>query len=113
MKEATAHVLLAYIGDVRRNLDVMEARIKAEVKGYPDTVPSGETAPPKKTKSEEAPLKVGDRVKITIRDKYQGRTGVLTAKRGRMFWWILLDETPTKAAKAIYKMQTSFVIVAT
>lgn len=113
MKEATAQLLLAYIGDVRRGLDLMEATIGADLKNRPEAVPSGETAPPKKTKKEEAPLKEGDRVKITIRDKYHGRTGVVTARRGRMFWWILLDETPTKAAKAIYKMQKNFVRVAT
>jgi ribosomal protein L21E len=51
------------------------------------------------TKRESVPVQTrsgdefcsGHRVRITVRDKYHGRTGVLVDRRGTEFWNIRLD----------------------
>lgn len=51
----------------------------------------------------------GDRVRITVSDKFFGRTGTLVGKRGEMYWDICLDQLPKETmTKMIYKMPSSF-----
>lgn len=53
-------------------------------------------------------LHVGQRVRsISKAGKYQGRTGVLLSRRGRMFWNLRLDASLTDVARNVFMMETS------
>jgi hypothetical protein len=53
-------------------------------------------------------VEVGRRVRITIRDKYYGRSGVVVSGKGRCFWDIRLDPVDGGVAQVIYKKASSF-----
>lgn len=99
------------VREMREICDAMEALM---------AMPDQETRPEEATASGGAErarttsrrrVTVGDRVRIVVKGEYHGRLGVVTGTRGSMFWWILLEETETMAAKRVYKMRTSFHVV--
>jgi ribosomal protein L21E len=53
----------------------------------------------------------GRRVRIIVRDKYHGRTGVLVDRRGTEFWNIRLDCGDGEVYRVIYKKETSLVLI--
>lgn len=54
---------------------------------------------------------IGDRVRVTRKDSYFGREGVVKSLRGKMFVYIQLDETPREEGRLIYKMRSSLRVV--
>jgi hypothetical protein len=56
-------------------------------------------------------VKVGQRVRITIRDKYYGRYGTIVSPHGTQFWDVRLDPHDGGVTQVIYKKATSFVAV--
>ena len=57
-------------------------------------------------------LAVGERVVITVSDRYQGRTGTVRARRGNWFWYVELDEAKGEPKTLIYKMAKSLFVLA-
>jgi ribosomal protein L21E len=53
----------------------------------------------------------GRRVRIIVRDKYHGHTGVLVDHRGTEFWNIRLDCSDGEVYRVIYKKETSLVLI--
>jgi hypothetical protein len=53
----------------------------------------------------------GRRVRIMVRDKYHGRTGVLMDRRGTEFWNIRLDCGDGEVYRVIYKKETSLELI--
>lgn len=54
----------------------------------------------------------GVRVKITRKDAYYNRTGVIVSPHGRLFWNVRLDRMPGESrGPTIQKKETSMVIV--
>ena len=56
-------------------------------------------------------VKVGQRVRITIRDKYHGRCGTIVSPHGTHLWDIRLDPLDGGVTQVIYKKATSFAAV--
>ena len=60
---------------------------------------AGDEPPPvrarkgRRSKREKRTLMVGDMVTVTRADVYQGREGMVTARRGAMFLWVRLGAT--------------------
>jgi hypothetical protein len=54
----------------------------------------------------------GQRVRITIDGPYKGLVGTVTERRGSMYWYIRLDAVDGGLERVIYKMPTSFKIIA-
>jgi hypothetical protein len=53
----------------------------------------------------------GARVVVKVRDRYYGRHGTVTGKKGNYFWDVKLDAVAGKPACVIYKKGTSLVVV--
>lgn len=67
----------------------------------------GERAQPKG----KAGLEVGQRVRITRRDKYQGRIATIVSRRGTMYWNLLLEARDGEVARMIHKMDDGLVLI--
>jgi len=113
MKAKKATRLVELAAEMRRLSAEMEELLLADTGAEPtrkNEVPS-ET---ESVHSDQGSVKaskgvtVGDVVRVCVRDKYHGRIGRVTGKRGGMFWWIQLEATPYEATEKIYKMRTSF-----
>ena len=87
-----------------------EAEAEAKATKSPPPPPAEAYAKPSK-----APLKAGDRVRITIeggRNNYHWRTAILQEPRGADFWWMILEPGPwNKPALRIYKKIGSFKVI--
>lgn len=59
----------------------------------------------------DAEIRVGQKVRITIADRYRGRYGVVVSARGTQYWDIRLDPLDGGVSQVIYKKSTSFVVV--
>ena len=62
-------------------------------------------------KKEMPTVQKGQRVRITIRGPYRGRTGTIMGPHGTHFWDIKLDPLDGGIAQVIYKKMTSFVVM--
>jgi uncharacterized protein YecE (DUF72 family) len=69
-----------------------------------------EEAEPERMQSSEE-FCSGRRVRIMVRDKYHGRTGVLMDRRGTEFWYIRLDCGDGEVYRVIYKKETSLKLI--
>jgi ribosomal protein L19 len=56
-------------------------------------------------------VRVGSRVRVIRKDRYQGRTGVVLRRHGRLFWDVQLDATATQSKCLIYKKDASLCVV--
>jgi hypothetical protein len=54
----------------------------------------------------------GDRVRVTIRDRYYGQIGTLLGRHGRLYWDLKLDARDGECARVIYKKESSLSLVA-
>jgi hypothetical protein len=59
----------------------------------------------------EGEWKKGAAVRVTIRDRYYGRTGVLMGRRGRCYWDLKLDARDGECGIVIYKKQSSLCLI--
>lgn len=101
------------VQEMREICDAMEAMMAMpEPAMRPERTASSDSPKTARTRTRKhRGVQVGDRVRIMVKGDCYGRLGVVTGARGSMFWWILLDETETMAARRVYKMQTSFKVV--
>jgi ribosomal protein L21E len=53
----------------------------------------------------------GARVRVTIRDRYYGRTGTLLGRRGKLYWDFKIDPLDGEVAKVIFKKQSSLTLI--
>ena len=75
-----------------------------------ERIPAGQEkmSPPR----EQSKVSVGEKVRITIKDKYRGRYGTIVSRNARKdFWNIRLEPMDGGVAQMIYKKSTSFVAV--
>lgn len=70
---------------------------------------AGEAQPAPRRK--KGSVRIGQRVRITIDGPYKGRMGIVTLKRGSMFWYIRMDAVDGGVERVIYKMASSFSII--
>jgi hypothetical protein len=56
-------------------------------------------------------VRVGSRVRVIRKDRYQGRAGVVLRRHGRLFWDVQLDATATQSKCLIYKKDASLCVV--
>jgi hypothetical protein len=57
--------------------------------------------------------KKGAKVRVTIRDRYVGRTGTLMGRRGEHYWDLKLDARDGECGRVIYKKQSSLCLIET
>jgi hypothetical protein len=59
----------------------------------------------------EPAVRVGQRVRVTIADRYRGRTGTIVSAHGQQFWDIRLDPVDGGISTVIYKKASSFAVI--
>lgn len=95
----------ADLGDVADMLEILAARLRVMMHEG-----EGSSRDDVRRQSPDGVFTVGVRVRIVVRDFY-GRTGVLTSRRGRLYWNIRLDPRDGEVSKLIYKKETSLRLV--
>ena len=73
----------------------------------PEEVPVAEAVPVVPA----AGLRRGQRVRITIEDRYVNQIGTLVDRRGIHFWNILMDAADGGVSCLIYKKESSFALI--
>jgi hypothetical protein len=89
-------------------LERMALEIRATVNRRTSFTPS---ASERSSGDSELLWKKGARVRVTIRDRYYGRTGTLMDRRGTMYWDLKLDPLDGQVAQVIYKKQSSLILI--
>ena len=82
---------------------------EAEEMPQPDDVPVA--VPVQMVPPPAGAVRGGQRVRVTVGDKYYGRFGTLIDRRDRMYWNILMDAIDGGVAHVIYKKESSFAVV--
>jgi hypothetical protein len=95
--EAMAAVMEGLASELRRLAVIIDEQ-GAGTKADPPPLP-------KKKKRRE--ICVGDHVRVKVRGPYCNRTGVITSRRGLMYWNLRLDDPLNDRDPIIYKMGSS------
>lgn len=56
-------------------------------------------------------VKAGSRVRVTRRDQYQGRIGVVLGRHGRLFWDVRLEANAAHGECLIFKKDSSLCVI--
>ena len=97
------------LAEILRQITVLTAEAAELVRSL-ESVAEDEPPPVRarkgrRSKREKRTLMVGDMVTVTRADEYQGREGMVTARRGAMFLWVRLSATEEEPEVEIYKMR--------
>ena len=74
---------------------------------------NGETKVPAgvSSASDAEGVQVGSRVRVTRKDQYRGRTGVVLRRHGRLFWDVRLEASEAQGECLIFKKESSLRVV--
>jgi hypothetical protein len=100
--EAMAAVMEGLASELRK-LAVMVDDEEPRMKAAPSS------SPKKRSKRQE--MGVGSRVRVTVKGPYCGRTGLITSRRGLMYWNLRLDDPVNARDPYIYKMRSSLEVI--